>query len=257
MRTGGGDAGAGAAAASRASAAATASALDATFFGLLRGDCGEAGGLRGTVASQWPASGGARSSTMTKPCSMSYFKSLRAAPIARYCPAVVAVVHRSKFSLRRLRVRAIGAFLAMRLSTSSSGGNVAGGRGGWSMCADAQTHAASTNTNFETLANKVSCVRVSGRHSTVSNVQASVLSPRMKSLLARPGRRLNTCPKYPPPKVSRPPYCFYELKIIICKAANLEARNIKYYIPKIKKTRKLSLLKVYATAGARPAAVLY
>ena len=79
----------------------------------------------------------------------------------------------------------------------------------------------------------------------------------MKSLLARPGRRLNTCPKYPPPKVSRPPYCFYELKIIICKAANLEARNIKYYIPKIKKTRKLSLLKVYATAGARPAAVLY
>ena len=128
MRTGGGDAGAGAAAASRASAAATASALDETFFGLLRGDCGEAGGLRGTVASHWwPASGGARSSTMTKPCSMSYFKSLRAAPIARYCPVVVAVVHRSKFSLRRLRVRAIGAFLAMRLSTSSSGGN--GGRG--------------------------------------------------------------------------------------------------------------------------------
>ena len=106
MRTGGGDAGAGAAAASRASAAATASALDATFFGLLRGDCGEAGGSLGTVASHWwPASGGARSSTMTKPCSMSYFKSLRAAHIARYCPAVVAVVHRSKFSLRRLRVR--------------------------------------------------------------------------------------------------------------------------------------------------------
>ena len=130
MRTGGGDAGAGAGAAagSRAPAAATASALDETFFGLLRGDCGEAGGLRGTVASHWwPASGGARSSTMTKPCSMSYFKSLRAAPIARYCPVVVAVVHRSKFSLRRLRVRAIGAFLAMRLSTSSSGGN--GGRG--------------------------------------------------------------------------------------------------------------------------------
>ena len=42
VRTGGGDAGAGAAAASRASTAATASALDATFFGLLRGDCGEA-----------------------------------------------------------------------------------------------------------------------------------------------------------------------------------------------------------------------
>ncbi len=151
MRTGGGDAGAGAAAAaaSCASAAATASALDATFFGLLRGDCGEAGGLRGTVASH-SLTTGARSTTMTKPCSMSYFKSLRAAPIARYCPVVVAVVHRSKFSLRRLRVRAIGAFLAMRLSTSSSGGNVAGGRGGWSMCADAQTHAASTNTNFET-----------------------------------------------------------------------------------------------------------
>ena len=32
-----------------------------------------------------------------------------------------------------LFMRAIGAFLAMRLSTSSSGGNVAGGRGGWSM----------------------------------------------------------------------------------------------------------------------------